>query len=143
MATVSLDCYAGVPMPETNRLSTFTNCLIPDPEGSWYRTAALSFLGGDESLLNELLNLFLADSPKLLSQVQQSLLLRDRHRLELAAHTLKGQLQYLGAREAAGTAENLEAAGRTGQMEGAEASMDDLRGRLVVLWNALSHIAGA
>jgi HPt (histidine-containing phosphotransfer) domain-containing protein len=120
-------------MPETNRLSTVT----------WNRSAALSFLGGDESLLNQVLEMFLADSPKLLSQAEQALLHRDGPKLELAAHSLKGELQYLAQREAIEIAEKLEVAGRTSKMDGAEESLHELRCRLAALWNVLSQKGGS
>jgi HPt (histidine-containing phosphotransfer) domain-containing protein len=114
------------------------NCLLPDPEVSWNRSAALNMLGGDESLLNEMIGIFLVDSPKLLGQIEQALMHRDQRKLEIAAHSLKGELLYLGVQEATEAAEKLEAAGRTGEMEGAPELLDELRSRLAVLWTALA-----
>jgi two-component system, sensor histidine kinase and response regulator len=112
-------------------------------EISWNRSTALSFVGGDESLLNEMVAMFLADSPKLVGRLEQALRDRDGRSVELAAHNLRGQLQYLGARDVAEAAEELEAAGRAGKFEGSEVSLDELRRRLAILWAALSHIADA
>jgi two-component system sensor histidine kinase/response regulator len=121
-------------MPDTNRSNTIA---------SWNRSAALEMLGGDENLLNEMIEIFLADSPKLLGRLEQALLQRDQSELELAAHSLKGELMYLGVQETTETAEKLEAAGRTGKMHGAEELLKELRSRLAVLWTAVSPIAGA
>lgn len=112
-------------------------------ETPWNRSAALSFVGGDESLLNEMVAMFLVESPKLLSRLEQALSQRDESKVELAAHSLRGQLQYLGARDVAEAAEKVEAAGRARKIDGAEESVDELRRRLAILWAALSHIADA
>ena len=66
----------------------------------WARSAALESVGGDESLLDEVVAIFLVESPKLVTQIQQALLHREPRRLEMAAHCLKGQLGYLGVSEA-------------------------------------------
>ncbi len=126
--------YARIEMPDAS---------LRKMETSWNRSAALRFVGGDESLLNEMVAMFLVDSPKLLCRLEQALLQRDERKLELAAHSLRGQLQYLGARDVAEAAEKLEAAGRAGKVDGSEASLDELRRRLAILWAALSHIADA
>jgi two-component system sensor histidine kinase/response regulator len=121
-------------MPDTNRSNTIA---------SWNRSAALEMLGGDENLLNEMIEIFLADSPKLLGRLEQALLQRDQSELELAAHSLKGELMYLGVQEVTETAEKLEAAGRTGKIDGAKELLQELRSRLAVLWTAVSQITGA
>jgi HPt (histidine-containing phosphotransfer) domain-containing protein len=126
--------YAPVQMPDAS---------LRKMETSWNRSAALRFVGGDESLLNEMVAMFLVDSPKLLGRLEQALLQRDDRNVELAAHSLRGQLQYLGARDVAEAAEKLEAAGRSGNIDGREESLDELRRRLAILWAALSHIADA
>jgi HPt (histidine-containing phosphotransfer) domain-containing protein len=130
-------------MPETNRSNTIADSLLHDPEGAWDRSATLEILGGDETLLNAMIEIFLLDSPKLLGRLEQALLHRDHRELELAAHSLKGELMYLGVQEATETAEKLEAAGRTGRLEGAEELLQKLRSRLAVLWTAVSHVAGS
>jgi HPt (histidine-containing phosphotransfer) domain-containing protein len=130
-------------MPETNRSNTIADSLLHDPEGSWDRSATLEMLGGDETLLNAMVEIFLVDSPQLVERMEQALLHRDHRELELAAHSLKGELMYLGVHEATEAAEKLEAAGRAGKVEDAEELLQKLRSRLAVLWNAVSHVAGS
>jgi HPt (histidine-containing phosphotransfer) domain-containing protein len=96
----------------------------------WNRSAALAIVGGDESLLNEMVQLFLVESPKLVVQMEQALVHNDPRLLEMAAHCLKGQLRYLAVPEACEAAEKLETAGRTGDMEATWDLLADLRSRL-------------
>jgi two-component system, sensor histidine kinase and response regulator len=108
----------------------------------WNRSASLEIVGGDECLLNEMVQIFLLESPKLMAQIEQALLHQDPRVLELAAHCLKGELRYLVVPEASEAAEKLEAAGRTGEMELAADSLTELQTRLELLWTALSQNAG-
>src|ERR1700733_1695711 len=117
-------------MPQTDQLSS----LDPDSQITWNRSAALEMLGGDEDLLNEMVEIFLSDSPKLLVRLEEALALGDSSKLELAAHSLKGELQYLGVLEAIDQAQRLEIAGRDGELGGAEDLLAALRGRLTLIW---------
>ena len=126
-------CYADFAMPQTDQLSS----PAPAPQIVWNRSAALQMLGGDEDLLLEMMEIFLSDSPKLLARMEQALSLGDSGKLELAAHSLKGELQYLGVQEAIDQAQRLEIAGRDGNLDGAENLLAALRSRLVLIWAAV------
>jgi len=145
-------------MPEMDGLSA--NAVRHEPEGItaslrpiiaegahaeqlWNRSAALEIVGGDESLLNEMVQLFLVESPKLVAQMQQALVHNDPRLLEMAAHCLKGELRYLVVPEASEAADKLEAAGRTGEMGAAADFLADLRTRLELLWIVVSEDAGS
>jgi HPt (histidine-containing phosphotransfer) domain-containing protein len=108
----------------------------------WNRSAALEIVGGDESLLNEMVQLFLVESPKLVAQMQQALVHNDPRVLEMAAHCIKGELRYLVVPEASEAADKLEAAGRTGEMGAAADLLADLRTRLALLWTVVSEDNG-
>jgi len=109
---------------------------------SWNRGPALEVVGGDESLLNEMVQLFMVESPMLLSQIEEAALHKDLKMLELAVHSLRGELRYLVVPEASRIAEKLEAAARTGDMEAAADLMAALRTQLRVLWSMLTPEAG-
>jgi HPt (histidine-containing phosphotransfer) domain-containing protein len=113
-----------------------------DKELCWNRSAALESVSGDESLLDEVVAIFLVESPKLVTQMEQALLDHEPRRLELAAHCLKGELGYLGVPEACEAAQKLEDAGRTGEMEGAADLLAGLRTRLAGLWAAVGGNPG-
>ena len=107
----------------------------------WARSEALECVGGDEALLSEVVAIFLVESPKLVTQIQDALLDRDPSMLEHAAHCLKGQLGYLGLSELF-EAQELEDAGRTGELRGAEECLARLQIRLVEVWSILSRKPG-
>jgi HPt (histidine-containing phosphotransfer) domain-containing protein len=109
---------------------------------AWKRSTALESVGGDEDLLDEVLAIFLVESPKLLNQMEQALLLDNPCMLELAAHSLRGALGYLGVPEASEAAQKLEDAGRTGAMEGAGDLLAGLRIRMAGLWAAVGGNPG-
>jgi HPt (histidine-containing phosphotransfer) domain-containing protein len=126
-------------MPQTDQISS----LAPGSRITWNRSAALEMLGGDEDLLNEMVEIFLSDSPKLLVRLEEALARGDSAKLELAAHSLKGELQYLGVPEAIDQAQRLEIAGRNGKLDGAEDLLVALRGRLNLIWAAVGQLGGA
>jgi histidine phosphotransfer protein HptB len=107
-------------------------CITEKP--LWNRSAALEIVGGDEGLLNEMVQLFLVESPKLVAQMEQALIHNDPRLLELAAHCLKGELRYLAVPEACEAADRLETAGRTGEMEATWDLLADLGNQLALLW---------
>ena len=74
----------------------------------WDRAAALDRLGGDESLLNELIDLFFNDYPALAAKLAEALARGDIASLREPAHTLKGSLRYLGLPTTAGLAQQIE-----------------------------------
>jgi HPt (histidine-containing phosphotransfer) domain-containing protein len=118
----------GAHAPKDDR----ARCLTEEP--LWKRSAALEIVGGDEGLLNEMVQLFLVESPKLIAQMEQALIHNDPRLLELAAHCLKGELRYLAVPEACEAADKLETAGRTGEMEATWDLLADLGSRLALLW---------
>jgi HPt (histidine-containing phosphotransfer) domain-containing protein len=76
----------------------------------WDRAAALDRVGGDESLLNELIEVFFNDYPALAARLTEALERGDLGSLREPAHTLKGSLGYLGVPQAASLAQKIEAA---------------------------------
>ena len=124
----------GADVPQEDR----ERCLaVAEP---WNRHAALDIVGGDESLLNEMVQLFLVESPKLVAQMAQAVVHNDSRSLELAAHCLKGELRYLVLPQASAATEQLETAARTGKMEAAALLFGDLRTRLAPLWHDWARV---
>ena len=84
---------------------------IPTPE-RWNKVEALDRLGGDEELLQELIQIFLEESPKLLSKLQKAVSDSDAEAVMQCAHSIKGELSCLGGDDAAKAAQELETMGR-------------------------------
>jgi CheY-like chemotaxis protein len=98
----------------------------PQAEGVIDRADLLDRVGGDVELLVDLVNLFMDDSPNLLSEIKASLQQKDTHRLERAAHTLKGSVANFAAKASSDAALRLEVMGRNGDLTQAEEALSDL-----------------
>jgi HPt (histidine-containing phosphotransfer) domain-containing protein len=81
---------------------------LPDAPPIWDRSKALERVDGDETLLRELVQIFLKESPKQLASLEQAIETANLEEIERIAHTLKGELGYLGLPDAAQKAKDLE-----------------------------------
>ncbi len=96
--------------------------------------------GGNEKIARAVVKTFLADTPKKLSLLRRAVSEKDPGILATVAHSLKGSLALIGAHKAAGTARNLQAMGRLGNLSGAvaefrmlESEFEELHRELVAL----------
>jgi two-component system sensor histidine kinase/response regulator len=97
------------------------------------QTALMSYLGGDVELRDEVVGLFLAESPRCLAEIRKAIEDRDHQSLEFASHALKGSLGNLFAQPAAEAAGTLERMGRERKLLGAKkayAALEKEIGRL-------------
>jgi signal transduction histidine kinase/DNA-binding response OmpR family regulator len=97
---------------------------------SWNSARALERVDGDEALLHELIEIFLEESPKHLSTLEQAVRSNERNLIERTAHTLKGELGYLGLPEASEKAKLLESLGRENRLDQAPALFQTLNQEL-------------
>jgi PAS domain S-box-containing protein len=102
--------------------------------------AALRRMDGDIELLKELADLFFDDSTNLLSEIQEAIAARNSHRLERAAHTLKGSVGNFAAQNAFEAAFRLETIGRSGDLANAEEACFDLEKEIFHLKSALARL---
>jgi signal transduction histidine kinase/HPt (histidine-containing phosphotransfer) domain-containing protein/BarA-like signal transduction histidine kinase len=77
------------------------------------------------SMLQELVDLFLEGAPQRISQISQAI--NDAQNLAFHAHALKSMSLNLGARRVVEIAQRLEDLGRSGQVDGAPALLQDLQ----------------
>ena len=101
------------------------------------RDAALSRMGGNQELLEELAALFLEQVPSLMSQLKQSIMSGDSEALERAAHKLKGSVGVFDSNGAVEAAQTLESMGRSGDLSSSEGAYDLLADRVGKLAKAL------
>ena len=80
------------------------------------RAALLERVEGDETLLGELVEVFLRDYPRLLAGVRDAAARGDAKALARAAHTMKGAVSSFAAPAATATALQLEEMGRGGEL---------------------------
>jgi len=104
------------------------------------RAAVLDRVGGDESLLREITEIFLTEYPSLLEEIRSAVCAGDPSKLERFAHTLKGSVANFGAAEATRAAYQLEQIGRDQQLEQAPAALRALELHFSALRPALEDI---
>ena len=88
-------------------------------EIQWDRAETLSRLGGDEALLQDVLNIFLSDVPERIETLRRAIAEGEPETVEQTAHCLKGELGYFGFSSLSHMAHSLEGMGRNRQLQGA------------------------
>jgi len=104
--------------------------------------AAMMVADGERELLQEMMEVLLAEYPAQLATLRTALHHGDAHRLERTAHSLKGALGAVGATHAQGLAQQLEAKGREEQIEralGIWQQLDIELARLAAFWTQTSE----
>jgi CheY-like chemotaxis protein len=99
---------------------------------------ALADLGEDRELLRELIGLFLAQAPTLLSELRAAAGRGDGEGLQRAAHELRGSMANLEADLASQAALRLETMGRNGDLAAAEEALADLDREVARLQEAVA-----
>jgi two-component system sensor histidine kinase/response regulator len=108
----------------------------------WNRAEALERLGGDEGLLRKLCEIFLEESPKLLRNLRQAVTEGDASSVMRAAHSLRGEVSYLGAAEASEAAQQLEYMGAHNNLAAASGILMLLEREISGLHSAMQNLAG-
>ena len=88
-------------------------------EVRWNISKTLEQLGGDEALLQEVLDIFLDEAPKHLAALRLAVAQGIAKTVETSAHTLKGELGYMGLPEISQTVAEIESMGRSNNVPGA------------------------
>jgi CheY-like chemotaxis protein/HPt (histidine-containing phosphotransfer) domain-containing protein len=96
--------------------SAWSETAAPAPPSGWDAHKFLEKIGGDESLLQEVTTILLEETPKLLARLRKAVETADAETLETTAHSLKGELSYLGC-SAAEKARELEKMGRERKLD--------------------------
>ena len=140
------------PMPVNERGQEKTQTAVPVRASArngnaaekvlWCKDQAVERLGGDEELFWELCQIFLQESPKLLHEPGQAIGDSDAEAVMRAAHSLKGELGYLGAAEALQAARMLEDMGHEKNLSEAAAIFASLKLHLAALHLAMKASAG-
>ena len=91
---------------------------------------------GDDSFFQDLIQIFLDDSPQRIAEIEQSLMKRDVRQLTLAAHSLKGSSSNFGAERLRALSEQLELLGRQGPLS-------DAPRQLLALKNEFARVRAA
>ncbi|HEX3353096.1 MAG TPA: Hpt domain-containing protein [Terriglobales bacterium] len=108
----------------------------------WGKAEALRRLGGDEDLLRELCRIFLEESPKLQAKLREAIAHADPQAVMRAAHSLKGELGYLGADGPLQAARELEDMGHGNDLSRAQETFTFLEKELAGLHLVMQDFAG-
>jgi CheY-like chemotaxis protein len=106
--------------------STPSAAPAPVAEAVLDRQQALARVGGDERLLDELLQIFASDAPRWLADARAAIQNNDAPRLRRAAHTMRGAASSLGAVQTCSAAAHLEELSRAGRWDLADAAYHEL-----------------
>jgi len=104
------------------------------------REALMERLGGDASLLKEIVDLFVLDCSRLLADMKEAVAQRDAERLEKAAHSLKGSVGNFGAPRAVATLADVEALARRWDLFAASEALGKAEQELDQVKKALSEL---
>jgi HPt (histidine-containing phosphotransfer) domain-containing protein len=106
--------------------------------------AALGRLGGQRSLLSDMIQFYLEDAPDLLAQLEQGVKGGDAALIERAAHSLKGLSATFSAERAVTATAAVEAMGRTKELSNLAPAHESVKTEIAALVKALeAHRAGA
>jgi len=111
-------------------------------QGVLDETALLSQVDGDIKLLRQLITIFLADSPKALSEIRRALELRDVEELKRTAHAFRGSVSIFAAPAAREAALKLELLAREGDMGRVPEAFASLQREVTRLKKVLSTLRG-
>jgi HPt (histidine-containing phosphotransfer) domain-containing protein len=110
---------------------------LETPDTDWDIRSALERLGGDEKLLYEVLDIFIDQAPKDVATIRNALVRDDFETIERTAHTLKGNLGYLGISKVLEEAGQLEILGHKNEMEQARFIFASFESDIAVLLAAM------
>ena len=82
---------------------------------------------GDDSFLRDLIQIYLADSPQRIAEIEQGLAEGDSRKLTIAAHSLKGSSANFGAAALRGLSEKIEHLGKQQNLPEAGTHLPALR----------------
>lgn len=108
---------------------------------SFDRNIALERAGGDEELLREIAEIYLAEYPPLLEGIRSAVDAGDADALQRSAHTLKGSLATMGAEPGAALALSLESQGRENHLQSAAAVLLRLEEELARVHREIRAVA--
>jgi HPt (histidine-containing phosphotransfer) domain-containing protein len=106
----------------------------------WNMAKTLEQLGGDLTLFQEVMDIFLAEAPMHLAALRLAVERGQAETVEKTAHTLKGELGYLGMPGISQTASQIEEMGRCNNVSGAASLLAqfeaDMNGLLTAIRSA-------
>lgn len=100
----------------------------------------LAVVEGDRSLLYELAQIFLTDTPSLMTALGDAVARRDSSRITSLAHRIKGSAGNFRARAAAAAAQDMEERARRGDLQDVETAWAELERRVDEMMESLRSL---
>ncbi len=140
-----MDGFVSKPI-QTERLWEAIEHLLPSPsppaDSSFDAAGLLAQLRGDKKALRKLIDLFVADCPKMLLEIRRAAAKRDAGALAQAAHKMKGSVGNFGTTKAYEAARRLESMARAGETAGAKDAGAELESEINKLKKSLNRVRG-
>jgi two-component system sensor histidine kinase/response regulator len=118
-----------------------SNATGPEDTDAIDRAAMIERFGGDESLLLELVAIFLKDCPDQLVDLRQAVAEADATALQAAAHRLRGSAANFGPSPVVNTAQRLELLGGASELAEARGLFAQLEGEMAALCGGLARLS--
>ena len=103
--------------------------------------ALVAAFGGNGKLLAEVIDLFLADTPRILDEARRAIARHDAAALAASAHALKGSIGLFAQTGAYDAARRLESAARAGEPAGLDETFAELDGEVKQLSQDLQAVS--
>ena len=116
--------------------------LRPESSPSFDFNHALERVDGDKALLSELVEIFLDETPKKLDALRLAILRNESEASKEMAHSLKGELGYLGVSGVSQRARDLEEMGRIKDLQRAPESFVALETELSAVMDSMRSTNG-
>ena len=101
------------------------------------REEMLERLGGDDELLNDVLEVFLEECPRMMGEIVEAVSGQDVELVHRSAHSIKGALLNISAAAAAEEAKRLEAMAAEASLDGSYGALERLQTEIDRLQRAL------
>jgi signal transduction histidine kinase/DNA-binding response OmpR family regulator/HPt (histidine-containing phosphotransfer) domain-containing protein len=142
---------AGVLLAQGDREAVSSLLVKPadaaEPKGPsvmvWDMDDTMERLGGDEQLFHEVIEIFLDDVPKHMAALGQAIADGNTEAIERLAHTLKGELGYLGISEISRKAREMEELGKKSDVRLAASLYETFEPELCELLISMRRMVGA
>jgi CheY-like chemotaxis protein len=146
-----MDAYVSKPLRPDELFAAIEGRLVPAARSRLHAGSSapellldapnlLARFGGNRKLLREVIDVFLVDSPLLMTAIQQARAGREGEALASSAHALKGSVGLFVQRGAYETARRLEQAGRSGDLTGVDEACAVLEDEISGLRTALGDL---
>jgi two-component system, sensor histidine kinase and response regulator len=132
-----LTALEGIPHVASPVAEEFRQTIPAESVVDWDLAKTLDQLDGDATLLREVIEIFLNDAPKHLSALRLAVDQGIAETVESVAHSLKGELGYLGQSEISKKAQEIEGMGRSHNIERAASLLPRFEADVITLCGAI------